>query len=531
MPLPFQRHLKNHQQSNNHAKQLSFDFKVFSLRPFWIWDKDKHLQIAEATNQNCCFNHVVGLPVKDGKQYPTFDYEKIIYDNLISKSDYDKASKIDTNFKNKHLWIKKATGLGVTEFMLRFMAWLCVYDDSYKNSQMCIVTAPNLDLATKLIKRLKGIFEPRLNIMFQNKETIVEINGCTIEAFPSNHIDSFRALKNPKFILLDEADFWRKNEVEDIRHVSERYIGKSNPYIVMVSTPNAPNGLFEKIEREPEQSCIYRRLFMDYNYGLDKIYTMEEIEKAQASPSFEREYNLKYLGLISNTFHSADIERAIQCGNACAPDLVSSDTIKVMGIDTGFASSAFGIVLLEFINDTIQVRIAEEYEQVRYEDAISKIKNILVQMNAWSLNQEALESTKIYVDASAPEFIRSLKVMVGEDDSPTFTKEQLDMCKKNDLNPADYMTVIPVSFNTEAKNMLIHTKELLEYEARPLVGINQKFDKLITALRTAVSNDRGVLDKERTSYDDVLDSFRLALRHFKIKSKNSESRPIMLFSE
>ena len=31
-----------------------------------------------------------------------------------------------------------------------------------------------------------------------------------IEAFPSNHIDSFRALDNPKFILLDEADFFRK---------------------------------------------------------------------------------------------------------------------------------------------------------------------------------------------------------------------------------------------------------------------------------------------------------------------------------
>ena len=40
-----------------------------------------------------------------------------------------------------------------------------------------------------------------------------------IEAYPSNHIDSFRALENPKFILLDEADFWRKSEVEDVRHV------------------------------------------------------------------------------------------------------------------------------------------------------------------------------------------------------------------------------------------------------------------------------------------------------------------------
>ena len=34
----------------------------------------------------------------------------------------------------------------------------------------------------------------------------------------------------------------------------------------MVSTPNAPNGLFEKIEKEPEETCIYRpfiiRLFL-----------------------------------------------------------------------------------------------------------------------------------------------------------------------------------------------------------------------------------------------------------------------------
>jgi late competence protein required for DNA uptake (superfamily II DNA/RNA helicase) len=131
--------------------------------------------------------------------------------------------------KDKHLWIKKATGLGVTEFMLRFMAWLCVKDDYYRNSQMCIVTGPNIDIAIKLIKRLKSIFEPKLNIIFDNKETVIELNGCSIEAYPSNHLDSYRALTNPKFILLDEADMFRKGEQEDVRHVSERYIGKSNP--------------------------------------------------------------------------------------------------------------------------------------------------------------------------------------------------------------------------------------------------------------------------------------------------------------
>lgn len=78
----------------------------------------------------------------------------------------------------------------------------------------------------------------------------------------------------------------------------------------MVSTPNAPNGLFDKIEREPEESCIYKRVKLDYIYGIGKIYTKEEIDKAMRSPSFGREYDLQYLGLIGNKFHTADIERA-----------------------------------------------------------------------------------------------------------------------------------------------------------------------------------------------------------------------------
>ena len=56
---------------------------------------------------------------EDGIDYPLFGYEKILFDNLMP---------IDGIFKDKHLWVKKATGLGVTEFMLRIMAWLCTKD-------------------------------------------------------------------------------------------------------------------------------------------------------------------------------------------------------------------------------------------------------------------------------------------------------------------------------------------------------------------------------------------------------------------
>jgi hypothetical protein len=79
----------------------------------------------------------------------------------------------------------------------------------------------------------------------------------------------------------------------------------------MVSTQNASKGLFERREREPENNCLHMRLFPDYTFGLDKIYTREEIALVQQSPSFEREYNLKYLRKVGNVFHILDIEASI----------------------------------------------------------------------------------------------------------------------------------------------------------------------------------------------------------------------------
>jgi hypothetical protein len=61
-------------------------------------------------------------------------------------------------------------------------------------------------------------------------------------------------------------------------------------------------------EKFPKSETL---IYLDYTIGLNKIYTPDEIEKAQASPSFEREYNLKYhLGRIGNTFLPTDIDKS-----------------------------------------------------------------------------------------------------------------------------------------------------------------------------------------------------------------------------
>ena len=79
------------------------------------------------------------------------------------------------------------------------------------------------------------------------------------------------------------------------------------------------------------------------------------------------------------------------------------------------------------------------------------------------------------------------------------------------------MMIAPVNFNKEHKAMLGHCKMILEHEPRKIAINLDRFDKLITSLRTAVDND-GTLDKEATSYNDIFDAFRLALRFYHFDS-------------
>jgi hypothetical protein len=143
------KNLKKRISSSNQQQQQTQSFDKLQNKPFWIWDQQQHRLEDIKTNGYCCFNHIIGLPTKEGLEKPIFDYQELLYEALLSP---DFCNPLNHDFKDKHLWIKKATGLGVTEFFLRFMAWLCLMNDNYKNSQMCIVTGPNIDIAIKLIK-------------------------------------------------------------------------------------------------------------------------------------------------------------------------------------------------------------------------------------------------------------------------------------------------------------------------------------------------------------------------------------------
>jgi hypothetical protein len=79
------------------------------------------------------------------------------------------------------------------------------------------------------------------------------------------------------------------------------------------------------------------------------------------------------------------------------------------------------------------------------------------------------------------------------------------------------MIVIPTAFNTNGAKMLQAAKSLVE-DKDNLVLIDKRFDKLLTSLRTAVAKEYK-LDKEQTSYHDLLDAFRLSLQLYQRSNK------------
>ncbi|MGB7936113.1 MAG: hypothetical protein WCF21_05780, partial [Nitrososphaeraceae archaeon] len=64
-----------------------------------------------------------------------------------------------------------------------------------------------------------------------------------------------------------------------------------------------------------------------------------------------------------------------------------------------------------------------------------------------------------------------------------------------------------MNFNTEHKSMLSNLHAVI---SKRYLAIDPKYDKLLTSLRTASATEL-TLDKNQTSYNDLLDGLRLSL--------------------
>ena len=135
-------------------------------------------------------------------------------------------------------------------------------------------------------------------------------------------------------IYCGEASFFSKESRHEVIDVIERYTGKSNAKIVLISTPNKPGDLMDQILSQPFEESFYKVLTIDYQWGINKIYSKDDIEIAYA------------------------VDRCLKLGEELEKTAYIDDwsiNIKyVMSIDPGWGSSNTAIILSRFVDVEVE---------------------------------------------------------------------------------------------------------------------------------------------------------------------------------
>lgn len=367
---------------------------------FYKWNEENHRTVSKPFGKTCCFWHWLGAPFKDNIKMPVLPYQRLLYKMLQ---------------QHKHIWIKKSRGLGITTFMLYWIAYQCL--TYYKpGDRVCIIVGPRIDLAEDWILRFKSLFRENFSEVYseliKQQSTVAILNQIRVEAFPSHHVDTFRGLDKVKCIISDESDYYPSFQQHEVRAVMEGYIGKPNsdPHIIVCSTPRSPGGLLQEIELE--QNSLYYKMFLTYEYGLEgpyPIYSKTRIDKARQSPDFPREFEGQYIGLAGNVPSSAAIDRCIMLGEEMdknAPiDNWGIETSYVMSIDIGWGSSATAIMVSRWVNNKVQIVYSKEFtDRPLFQDIINEV---------WRLKTKCNGNLKnIIIDGSATELYTALTTNV-----------------------------------------------------------------------------------------------------------------------
>jgi hypothetical protein len=501
--------------------------------PFWIWDEALHHQLRKMTGSKCCFVDMLGRPLnpKTGEECPLYPYEYEVLKALFTPS---YLNPDNDQRRRKHLWIKKARGAGLTEFFIYKMFYLpCAFPDVYYDSQMAIVTGIRKATAVKVMDRMKRKLYQKLKIVTDFSESVMDVNGCIIEAYPANNPDSVRGLHNMKFIFYDEADSTPLSVIDDMLSAIEGYTGKNNPYIVINSTAKTPNGLMQRIEQQPPETCNYKRMFILADKLLGYIYTQQDLDLASTSPYYRQEYWGEYKGDKGNLFPQEYLDYAA----GLVDELVIKDTMTgeirrtisrpekqltvrdvisdyrflgpshntSVGTDPAFNSSMFASVVFKEISGQIYVVKEAEMQAPSSEEGMEMQKRLIYQ-------DYPSMHPKIWIDSSAVLFIRSLKKDIGED--PDYHSMTPDLLRESMLSPLG-MTVCPIAFSKYGERLNYHLRRLLE------LGVYH-MDKDVTpklwiSMNSAKYDEiHNKFDKKQTSHNDVFDSARLATCAYRI---------------
>jgi len=446
--------------------------------------------------KDCCFTHIIGLPVKDFKiqidenkfyrertTLPIFDWQKPIYEAFMKEQDN---------------LIIKSTGLGGSALKLRHTAHQICSGKDYNNTQVPIIVGPQKGMAQDMLRRFKALFP------FEIKDNMntCKLNNCELKVLASRNIDSLRSLENPREIFFDEFDFFPENQKENVLDAFVRYGGKSGAKAEAMTTPNKPFGICYTLEENPMDFKIMK---LPYAVGYGSIYSFIQIELQKRKHGFDREYNLMYGGKTGNYFDEVDINATIED----YPLTAIKEATTVMGIDSGWSSSWFAIVIMSYVRGKIYVMHCERWKNPHSQFMLDRVAEL---KRDWFVY-------KILTDGSDPQWIYSLKSRFK--DTPPVSFAQVNVNNPYDYHhvPADRyidMKVIPTSFTRRVMQYLNQDKNLLKNQNRVL-----RLHPSMTELKNALHEVyvlQGQYKKETSPLNDYVDAFSECVDFFTTKN-------------
>ena len=290
--------------------------------------------------------------------------------------------------------------------------------------------------------------------------------------------------------------------------------------LVIETPPRGARGrvyeIFEQIQKgESEFSLHIVKANQAVAAGLISVEFLNA-ERQRLGPLYPQYYNAEFLEGTGNLFSQVSIDRAVEAGELYDPDHYSEGSEKYLLCNPGYGSSAFAVTVCQFVKNSnertrkqIQILYSNQLERPTVDQSLDHIFHLIHKYGGIK---------NIGIDGSAPELVSTIKKKINERYDYQYVKDKLQYCKKKNLNPANYMIVLPIVFTQESKlDMTLKTRRLLD-DSRQLVAINPRFQKLITSLKSAVFDSRGMLDKTLTPFHDNLESFMILTNFFNFKS-------------
>jgi len=316
-------------------------------------------------------------------------------------------------------------------------------------------------------------------------------------------------------------------------------VANTNGYVVIESPPRGKNNGFYKQwknyeNNKSERGTTYTVYVEDaVKYGVvtqafldEQKRTLKHLYGSIYGSSFEEVsgnlFNKDSIIAAKKEAEQYDLDIKVDEKDEPFPQYIATTTKfnynseKYILVDQGYSSSFFAILVLEKIRRTngrnqIRVLHTEELESPLFEAARDRV--LYLRKHFGNVVNIGFDAT------NRMEYGMSIKSKLGEDSHWPRVKEEMHNAIRDGIPVGRTMYVVPFIFSTESKKtMTDHTMEMLD-DSRRYLCIDPRFENLLNSFEGANFDERGMLDKDLSPHNDLLECAMMGLQFFQTRRR------------